>query len=162
LIGHVGDAKEIDHCSDLDGWSQVCRSRHHPKHEREMPSGRSAGGQNPVGIDFVLRGVIVEPLRCLEHIAYRGGRWRRFGQPVFNIGHHQALPDERETISIEHALFVALNPASAVNENHAGTIPERGRARLQNVEHGFRIFVVTDVRFDLVIQRGSNRTKGEQ
>jgi hypothetical protein len=71
------------------------------------------------------------------------------------------MPDEGKAKLVEHALFVALNPASAVYDDYAGAVPERRRARLQNVEHGFRILAVADVRFDLVIQRGSNGTAGE-
>ena len=125
LVGDVRDSEEIDDGGDLDGGSEIGRRGRHRCHEREVSTGGSAGRDDPLAIHLVLSGVVLEPLRRLQHIVHRCRRRRRLGQPILHIRHHHAAAHERQAILFEHALLVALHPAAAVNDDDAGPV---GRA----------------------------------
>jgi len=49
-----------------------------------------------------------------------------------------------------------------VNDDHAGTVGQRRRSGLQNIEDRLRVMVVMNIGLDLIVECESAGTEGEQ
>jgi len=144
----VGRTVEIDNGCDFNHWAEIGGSRLHADQQSQLPAGRFAHHQNDFLIHFETVGVIAEPLGGFEDIVERGGRGRGFRRPIFNVRHHEIVLDQGNAEFFDDALFAAL---IAVNDNHTGTILQRRRRGLDDIENSLRICSIPNVRFNLII-----------
>ena len=110
-----------------------------------MAARGAASHHDALGIDIVLLGVVLKPIRSVQHIRNGGRRSGGFRQTVLHIADHETFFDIPQAVRFNLLLFSAVHPAAAVDHDHSGPLLFRGDLGLKNVEHGFRVMVIGNV-----------------